>query len=181
LVFENYEGHNRYYHNLEHIVHCLQEMVWLESNSKDTFDYEQLCAAILAHDIVHGAKDEISDEKLSAEILLKELGEEFIPAYDIVLSTQHFSGKKEFSSIEKVMRSIDLSILGKNWKLYKKYTENIRKEYSFVGESDYKKGRANVLKLFLEKEKIFESNNFSNYEQIARQNIKKELNKLMTI
>lgn len=178
VVFENYGNSDRYYHNLEHIVHCLQEMLWLNSNSSENVDYEQLCVAILAHDVIYGAKQEKSDEVLSAELLLEKLGSAFRPAYHLVLATQHFKDKKDFSPEEKIMRSLDLTILGQDIKLYKKYAQNVRKEYSFVSDEDYKNGRIKVLENFLAKEVIFEANVFSHYENQARQNMKKELTKL---
>lgn len=184
IVFANYSGNNRNYHNLEHIVHCLQEMLWLQNNSEgkansSQVNYDQLCAAILAHDIVYGAKKDVSDEVLSAELLLENLGTAYKSAYKLILATQHFNDKKKYSAEEKIMRSIDLAILGQDKKLYKKYAENIRKEYSYVDDATYKEGRKKVIEKFLAQEKIFESENFIHYENIARQNLKKELSKLV--
>jgi pantetheine-phosphate adenylyltransferase len=178
IVFSNYSNKDRYYHNLEHIVHCLQEMLWLQNNSNEKLNYEQICAAILAHDIVYGLKQDICDEVLSANLLLECLGVDFKFASNLVLATQHSAKKKAYTLEEKIIRSIDLTILGQDNKLYQKYAENVRKEYGYMEDSVYIAGRKIVLEKFLAKEKIFEDNSFSHYELMARQNIKQELIKL---
>lgn len=176
LVFKNYSDKDRHYHNLEHIAHCLQEMLWFFSNTEEhVIDDNQLCAAILGHDIIYGAKQEKTDEVLSAEVLIKELGITFNLAYKLILSTQHMKDKVEFFELEKLMRSIDLAILGQNWKVYSKYAENIRKEYSFVTDEDYLNGRIKVLEMFLQQERIFEHDSFIHYELVAKNNLNKEL------
>jgi pantetheine-phosphate adenylyltransferase len=181
LVFKNYSGEDRHYHNLEHIAHCLQEMLWFLSNNNTTENENikhQICAAILGHDIIYGAKQERTDEVLSAEALLKELGITFNTAYKLILATQHMKEKVEFTELEKLMRSIDLAILGQSWKVYSKYAENIRKEYSFVSDEDYLNGRIKVLEMFVAQDKIFEHDNFSHYELAAKNNLNKELQNL---
>lgn len=178
LVFANYSQENRHYHNLEHIAHCLQEMIWLQKNSDEQVNYDQLCAAILAHDIVYGAKKEVSDEVLSAELLIQTLGEKFKPAYKMVVSTQHFIDKKRYTKEEKIMRSIDLTILAQDKKIYKKYAKNVRKEYSYVEQSVYIEHRKKALEKLINDEKLFEYEKFSHYEQLAKKNLKKELEEL---
>jgi pantetheine-phosphate adenylyltransferase len=182
LVFKNYSGEDRHYHNLEHIAHCLQEMLWFLSNHTSDSDIDgiknQLCAAILGHDIIYGAKQERTDEVLSAEALIKELGITFNTAYKLVLATQHMKEKVEFTELEKLMRSIDLAILGQNWKVYSKYAENIRKEYSFVSDDDYLNGRIKVLEMFVAQDRIFEHDSFIHYESVAKDNLRRELQQL---
>jgi len=178
LVFKNYSGEDRHYHNLEHIAHCLQEMLWFFSNSENNVVDNQLCAAILGHDIIYGAKQDRSDEILSAEATIKELGLTFNLAHKLILSTQHMKEKVEFNDSEKLMRSIDLAILGQNWKVYSKYAENIRKEYSFVSDEDYLNGRIKVLEMFINQDRIFEHDSFIHYEALAKDNLRKELEQL---
>jgi len=70
----------------------------------------------------------------------------------------------------------DLSVLGKDFETYLKYTQNIRKEYSIYPDFLYKPGRKKVLKHFLELESIFKTEYFKEkYEARAKENIAKEL------
>lgn len=74
---------------------------------------------------------------------------------------------------------IDLSILGKSPEVYKKYTEDIRKEYKIYPDFMYGKGRTKVLKSILELEAIFKTDFFKKaYEKQARENLTAELSQL---
>lgn len=76
----------------------------------------------------------------------------------------------------QLMLDLDLSILGSKWEKYLKYSEDIRLEYSAIPLPDYKVGRAQVLKTFLEREEIYFSEVFKNlFEEKARKNLQKEI------
>lgn len=176
-VISNYSSPTRHYHNLDHVVHCLEEMIWLKNHwEKSNVDFEQLTVAILAHDIIYGAKQEQSDEQLSAQYVLDVLGSKFQKAYELVLATQHLAqNQKQYDDAEKVMRSLDLAILGQEWDIYKQYANNVRKEYSFVPDEQYKMGRTQALTTLLAHGNLYESNHFSHYEKNAQNNLKQEI------
>ena len=71
----------------------------------------------------------------------------------------------------------DLAILGTDWNSYKKYYQQIRKEYSIYPDMIYNPGRKKVLHHFLHMERIYKTVWFYNrYEQQAIINLEKELN-----
>ena len=75
----------------------------------------------------------------------------------------------------------DLAILGQSDENYKLYTKQIRQEYSFFSDADYKKGRVGVLKHFLAMERIYKTEYFFNkFEKQAKLNIENELKRLTT-
>jgi pantetheine-phosphate adenylyltransferase len=176
-VFSFYGKEDRYYHNLEHVVHCIQELQWqYQNNNQDGLDYEQVFLAILGHDLIYKANEQKTDEELSSEKTLEILGKSASEASEIILSTQHLRDLgRSFSLEEKLMRSIDLAILAQPNKIYKQYTGNIRKEYSQYTDEDYLKGRQAVLEKFLKDENLFESEGFEEYTVAAKANIRKEL------
>lgn len=180
-VLNEYEG--RPYHNIDHIVHCFQELEWFLSNAeKDhNINIQDVGLAIIAHDIVYGAKQNQLDEELSAQWLdnyLKRIGQERKSVIDIVLSTAHLSGKYKVDSPEKeLMTSIDLAILGQPENIYKKYSDSVRKEYSFVNDNDYIDGRIKAIS-FLMGHKLFLNETFKKYEEKAKSNMEKEKIKL---
>ena len=55
---------------------------------------------------------------------------------------------------------------------------NIRKEYSYVDDNSYRVGRTDALKKLISQEKLFDSEMFTRYEEMARQNLKKEVSQL---
>jgi predicted metal-dependent HD superfamily phosphohydrolase len=73
----------------------------------------------------------------------------------------------------------DLAILGAAEARYQRYSEEIRKEYAWVSEEDYRTGRAGVLKSFLSRPRIFiHQITFEEGEKQARFNIAAELARL---
>ncbi|MCP3871849.1 MAG: hypothetical protein GY699_01640, partial [Desulfobacteraceae bacterium] len=91
--------------------------------------------------------------------------------------TKHPS--KPQKSDEKYLIDIDLMILGSNFELFREYEINIRKEYSFVPNFLFKKGRVKLLNAFLKSQRIYHTDYFfKNYEDQARINLKKALSEL---
>ena len=98
--------------------------------------------------------------------------------YEFILLTKHPSEPNSVD--EQFLIDIDLSILGASPEIYKTYEENIRKEYSFVPEYLYKKGRSKLLQTFLNKKKIFKTEIFAElYEGHARNNLATAISKLL--
>ena len=179
MVIQKYK--DRPYHNMDHIIHCFEELEWFLNNSEEKMDVSDVALAIIAHDIIYGAKQAESDEELSAKWLkdyLNELGVERPNAVEIVLSTAHFLGKYPVNTPEKeLMSSIDLAILGQQEDIYDKYTQGVRKEYSFVNDLDYAKGRIQAMDSLM-KNKLYLTKVFEKYEEKAKRNVQKEKNKL---
>ncbi|MDM8556712.1 hypothetical protein QUF75_18455 [Desulfococcaceae bacterium HSG7] len=91
--------------------------------------------------------------------------------------TKHPSNPE--NSDEKYLIDIDLLILGTDSESYDKYRSDIRKEYSFVPDFLFKKGRKKLLKSFLTSWRIYHTDYFfSEFENQARSNIKRELSEL---
>ena len=178
----NYDLPGRYYHNVEHIIQCVSELDKLVTEFPYRIlplDVQNLLLAILFHDVVYGQKSPQSDEELSAEKLSGFIVNKphHNKAVEYILLTQHLSQKRKenLTEAEKIMISIDLSILGQNPDLYNEYAQNIRKEYSYAPDIDYAKGRISALNTILANPPIFPSTCFSKYEARAHSNIKNEI------
>lgn len=177
---------DRTYHNINHIVHCYQELEWYLSNrtTDEKIAIEDVGLAILTHDIIYGAKEEKSDEELSAEWTknyLTSIGVDRDNVIEIILSTAHLSGKYACDTLEKqLMSSIDLAILGQREEIYQRYADGVRKEYSYVNDSDYSKGRVKALD-YLMTLNLYANKVFSKYEEKAKRNMKKEQSHLLSI
>ncbi|WP_446010599.1 HD domain-containing protein [Candidatus Electrothrix sp.] len=81
-----------------------------------------------------------------------------------------------------LMADIDLSILGTlgtQSHLFEQYDADIRREYAWVPEQQFRQGRVQVLKSFLEREKIYTTACFSEqYEEQARVNLRRKIEQL---
>lgn len=79
----------------------------------------------------------------------------------------------------RVLLDIDMSILGEPAAVFDQYEEDIRKEYSWVSEIDFKSGRREILQRFL-KPTIYNTPEMRNslYEVRAKENLQRSIEKL---
>ena len=70
----------------------------------------------------------------------------------------------------------DLAILGASEPNYRNYSEQIRREYGWVPDADYRQGRHRVLASFLSRPRIYQF--LGELEEPARRNIAAEIARL---
>jgi predicted metal-dependent HD superfamily phosphohydrolase len=168
----------RYYHDQSHINSLLRE--FNELKEKQLLEHpNELELAIYAHDVIYDAKAKDNESQSANWIcsLLERSGVDKNKAErvrSLIEASDHKNPPKDNDSA--YFLDIDLSIFGKTEEVYDKYAEAIRKEYSWVSEEDYRKGRSQVLRHFLAREKIYYTEFFRNkYEYQARINLEREL------
>jgi predicted metal-dependent HD superfamily phosphohydrolase len=177
-----YSAPERHYHNLEH----LGEMFRVASRlAAERDDHAAVQLAIWFHDAVYDprAKD---NEARSAELAADFLTPLGVPAATIdrvaslVNATAHLASAEPPADRDTaVLLDADLAILGAAEERYRRYAADIRKEYAFVPEADYRKGRGAVLKVFLDRPRIFHTRvMFEEGEGRARANLAAELKEL---
>jgi predicted metal-dependent HD superfamily phosphohydrolase len=145
--------------------------------------------AIWFHDIAYDVqrKDNEAQSQRAALKFLHRAYAQQRPSQDfeniIALTTQHiyFTGHTRTAENQDthIMVDIDLSILGRDWETYERYTKQIREEYKTVLKPLYVLGRKKIMKTFLSRPRIFLTPFFSErYELQARKNIERELKEL---
>ena len=100
---------------------------------------------------------------------------------DWILQTQHHMqcDVKASHQDKLLFLDMDLSILGMQDHVYKKYAVAIRKEYAHFEDEAYRTGRAKVLQSFLEKDKLYFTKILGEkLEARARENINNEIKSL---
>lgn len=180
-IFTAYSQPGRYYHGLEHIAHCFQELEWYLANyGDDNINVDELIMAILSHDVVYNSEDKtMSDEEQSAQWFAQQSGLYGIAmesVQNMVKATAHLSGKAVPQTLnEKLLCSIDLAILAQDKDIYKWYAEGVRKEYSWVPDDLFKHHRIIALEKLLSHDVLYLSEEFAHYEQEARYNLQCEI------
>lgn len=167
-----YSLKSRRYHNLQHIVKCLEEFDLVEDKlaQKDTVEL-----AVWFHDIIYKTRSDTNEEDSAvyAKRILSGLGVDdkiVQDVYNLIIATKHDT--KIVDPDAKYLVDIDLSILGVDKDQFLDYEKNIRKEYSWVPYFFYKKKRFEILKNFLERKFIFSTDFFrQRYELKARANL----------
>lgn len=177
-IENKYNSKTRCYHNLTHLENMITELYEVKNNIKD---FDTILFSVFYHDIIYKstAKDnEEKSAKIAQERLCKiELSENQLShVFNQIIATKNH---RSTDLDTNYLLDADLCILGKSWKLYEEYTQQIRKEYAIYPDFLYKSGRKKVLIHFLKFEKIYKTCHFNNkYEDQARLNIQKEIDLL---
>ncbi|RMZ59893.1 hypothetical protein D1632_09830 [Chryseobacterium nematophagum] len=173
---KNYTNRKRHYHNLNHLESMIHE---LESPGIEIKDWDSVLFSVFYHDIVYQSTAKDNEEKSAekAKIVLQKID---LPSEQIDKISNHIlatkSHKKSNDADTNYLLDADLSILGKSWDEYEKYTKQIRKEYSIYPNFLYNPGRKKVLEHFLTFDEIYKTEFFKErYEKQARENIAKEI------
>lgn len=182
-IENSYGASNRYYHTLEHLEHCFEEM---DNLTQPLEDWNAVELALWLHDIVY-IPELANNEELSSAIGFcygLELSADYrfaAAVRQLIQATAHGSWDGLPTGDKAIVTDIDLSILGSDEIRFACYETAIRKEYGHLSDVIYRKGRIKVLESFLAKQRIFQTDFFySRYEEQSRRNIAKQL-KLLTV
>ncbi len=175
-IIECYSESHRDYHNLRHIREMLECLKSYEGAIKD---YPLIYLSCLYHDIIYDTHAPDNEEK-SAECLERDFAkflshEKITNCKELILGTKtHQFLRDDFDN--KIFLDSDLLILGRERNRYIEYMDSIRKEYEWVEKELYKQERTKVLQKFLERERIYFTNEiFEKHEKQARENINFEI------
>ena len=177
-----YSSPDRHYHTFEH----LDEMFRVAGKlAAITDDPRRVQLAIWFHDAVYNshAKD---NEDRSAELAVTLLGPIGVPRSELegvtrlILVTAHQAITQAPDREAAILLDADLAILGAPLERYRRYAEDIRKEYAWVPEAEYRQARSRVLEQFLARKRIYW--NDATHEELdapARANLRLELATLL--
>ena len=173
LIEHNYSQPTRHYHTMEHVQTCLDlfEDLYLTCSCPNEIEF-----ALWYHDVFYDptAHDNEMRSAHRAYFDGTRLGVDhtFVDLVErLILATQH--KKDSYADDEALVVDLDLAILGMDRAKFTAYEEGIRKEYSFVPEEAFRKGRSDILKGFLARKTIFNTAHFiEKYEDKARENLR---------
>ncbi|NGM67035.1 hypothetical protein [Sphingobacterium sp. SGR-19] len=176
---ECYTAKGRFYHNAHH----LEEMILvLDPVKHEIQDRDSLLLSVFYHDIIYNPTA-VDNEEKSADSAQKQLKRLCVPAEKIHLISEQIMATKTHEKSDDTdtnfLLDADLCVLGKSWRKYLIYSNQIRKEYAIYPDAVYKQGRKKVLTHLLHLKEIFKTDFFQDkYEHQARENIRKEIERL---
>ena len=167
----------RAYHDLRfHVLHCLRE---LDSVIHLCQNPEAAELALWLHDVHHTTcgKDNEEQSAKYALCLLEKLGVDgrFQEAVrEHILATKHTGVPKHPDS--RLVADIDLSIMGYPEHIWREVKIRIALEYQHVPTQVFRTKRVEILRSFLERDRIYHTDFFQNkYEGQARKNLKEAI------
>ena len=176
-----YKEPGRFYHTWDHVSDCLGELPAARSLCDSPLAVE---LALWFHDAVCDPRAADNEER-SARLARNAAAAMGIdPALAdlsarLILCTAHgaeSSGEEDGDRDSAVVQDIDLAILGRQPRMFTAYERNIRREYSFLTEREYREGRVRVLGRFLSRRRVYRTDMFHRrYEEAARRNLRSSL------
>jgi predicted metal-dependent HD superfamily phosphohydrolase len=166
-----YAGPGRFYHTLDHIHEVLHTVERLGGHAQHL---DAVCLAGWLHDVVYDSRASDNEERSAdvAEHLCRELSiPEGPQVASLILKTKSHSAENDPDAW--VLLDADLAILGAPEPIYRTYARNIRLEYAWVPEVQYRQGRRRILENFLARPRIYHL--LSELEEAARRNLSAEI------
>jgi predicted metal-dependent HD superfamily phosphohydrolase len=178
----------RAYHDTHHLRACLDHWEDARSGAGDggpeaMDDPQAVALALWFHDAVYWPWSGRNEER-SARWARRFLQGQGLPAATAgtverhILATRHGHAAAAAGDDRWVL-DIDLAILGQPPAVYAAFERNVRREYRFVHWPRYRAGRCAILRSFLERPALYETEWFrSRYEAQARVNLAQALDVL---
>lgn len=178
-LMDAYSGKGRHYHTVEHISACLRHL----DQCMGALDYpREVEIALWFHDAIYKPFSS-SNEKKSADwaaSFMSEQGatdEESARVHRLIMATEHNAPAETRDA--SVLVDIDLSVLGADPAIFDLFEQGVRKEYRLVPAFIYRKKRAEVLRGFLSRRKIYTSGCFpAAVERQAKENLSNAIARL---
>jgi predicted metal-dependent HD superfamily phosphohydrolase len=179
-LVRRYGEPHRYYHNLDHVAAMLE---LVKSACDQLHDSDAVRFAVWFHDTVYDTtrSDNEAESAALARAMLTDIGvpvERIDNAVSLILMTRTHEADARLPD-SAVFVDADLAILGADPETYARYADAIRREYAWVPEDRYRAGRAQVLRKFLARPRIYftEEMHLAREEQ-ARRNMEEEIHRL---
>ena len=175
----HYSESHRFYHILKHIEHCLRELDKVRHFIRNVNTVE---LALWWHDSAYDTRAKDNEEK--SILLMAEAMRQVCVAEKVIeiSSTFIMLSKHRVPPIGLDARfsiDIDLAILGQTEERFDEYERQIRKEYEWVSDADFVRGRSAILDSFLKRPAIYSTPFFHQiYEEQARKNLSRSLAQL---
>jgi predicted metal-dependent HD superfamily phosphohydrolase len=174
---ERYTASERHYHTLDHILAVLVTIRELGGTEKES---PALLLAAWFHDVIYDSRSSDNEERSAAHAraVLLPLGVSAAILSEIerliLLTKTHTLALQDRAG--QILVDADLAILGAAEPDYDAYAQAIRREYAWVAEADYRRGRLAVLERFLQRPQIFTTQEmFARFESAARKNLQREM------
>ena len=180
-----YAEEERHYHTIEHIYDCLVRLDEYVAANPDLVkvyvNLPALKAAIWFHDVVYNAVSK-HNEASSAAFAGRWIGYIDSPGMllgvpALIRATTHKNDALVPNDLTtQLMLDIDLASLGYEPKVFDQNGRDIRQEYSFVPDLTFYMARAKILRGFLDRPRLYNTDwFFDRYEKQARENLAREI------
>ncbi|MBI3676215.1 MAG: N-methyl-D-aspartate receptor NMDAR2C subunit [Proteobacteria bacterium] len=175
-----YSEPHRAYHTLQHLDECFALFETARPLMKEP---GVVAVTLFYHDAIYDTHRSDNEEKSAdlAEAMLDEYcalsHETSAQIRDAILATKH-NVRPTPGDCEAVV-DIDLSILGALPARFDEYETQVRREYAWVSDDDFRTGRTKILREFVARQPLYRADLFKvQFEARARDNLMRSLRAL---
>jgi predicted metal-dependent HD superfamily phosphohydrolase len=179
-LIARYSEPHRKYHTMQHLDECFDKLQEIRAAAVHPNEIE---LALWFHDAIYDVKRQDNEERSAdwARSTALATGLSISIAERVralVMATRHDAMPNHVD--EQILVDVDLSILGAKPDRFDEYERQVREEYHWIPDLLFEAKRRRVLTQFLERSKIFNTEQFLNsYEAQARTNLERSIKKLM--
>ncbi len=175
---EAYDEPHRAYHSASHIGACLALLDKVLASAEHPAEVE---AALWYHDAIYDTHAKDNEDK-SAIVAIETLSAAHVQPDVVARIADHVRATSDHGASSpdgQLVVDIDLSILGARPPIFDVFDAAIRREYHWVPDDDYRRGRAAVLQRFLDRPVIFATTALRElFEARARENLRRAIRRL---
>ena len=174
-----YAQKGRHYHTNEHVSGCLGH---LDNCAGELDSPREVEIALWFHDAIYNSLSSENERKSAdwaASFLAEQgaSGETITRVHRLIMVTEHDAPTQ--TKDESFLVDIDLSILGASPETYELFEKGVQNEYRLVPSFLYRRKRAEVLRSFMERPRIYTNEFFSApLERRAKENLSNAISKL---
>ncbi len=178
LIARYCEPHRRY-HTVRHLDECFEQLREIEAEAGRLGEIE---LALWFHDAIYDVRRHDNEARSAewARAVAIQAGVADLAAdriHALVMSTAHDAVPGSLD--ERILVDVDLSILGAPPERFDEYERQIREEYAWVPEQEFRAKRRAILAQFLARPRIFATRSFlERYEASARANLARSMHAL---
>lgn len=177
-IVERYSEPGRSYHGVAHLQDCLTTFDEVRDQAEQS---DRVEVAIWYHDAIYDPRRP-DNESRSADLAVQHASNAGLSPHwredlhALVMATDHRT--PPVTPDELLIIDIDLTILAADRTRFDRYEREIRHEYAWVPIDPYRAGRSQVLRKFLERDRIYRTKPFRSLEGRARENLERALTRL---
>lgn len=175
-----YSEPQRKYHTLQHLQECLTQFERYGNVTRSPGEVEM---ALWFHDAIYDVRAH-DNELQSAQWAKTALGahsiapERITKVFELIMATRH-SAEPEGAD-QSLVVDIDLAILGAPGPRFNEYETQIRAEYSWIPEPEFRSKRAQILSGFLARPAIYQTAAIAQELEVqARENLTESVRHLL--
>lgn len=174
-LVEHYSEPARRYHTLQHLDECFARLDEARSRAERIHEIE---LALWFHDAIYDVRRRDNEERSAAwarDVALRAGVSVGVAdrVRGLIMATKHdvLPGAPD----EKLMVDVDLAILGAPVERFDEYERQVREEYSWVPGWLFHRKRREILRGFLSRPRIFNTEWFAPCEARARANLERSI------